>query len=67
MNLPPLTQSFVLHFGEMGSRWGISRTVGQIYVHDTTSDAVTARIDAVMRAGVGTVIALLIAVFPANI
>lgn len=38
------------------------RTVGQIYVHDTTSDAVTARIDAVMRAGVGTVIALLIAV-----
>ena len=31
MNLPPLTQSFVLHFGEMGSRGGISRTVGQIY------------------------------------
>jgi len=24
-------QSFVLHFGEMGSRWGINRTVGQIY------------------------------------
>ena len=31
MNLPPLTQKFVLHFGEMGSRWGINRTVGQIY------------------------------------
>lgn len=31
MNLSPLTQSFVLHFGEMGSRWGINRTVGQIY------------------------------------
>lgn len=31
MNLPPLIQSFVLHFGEMGSRWGINRTVGQIY------------------------------------
>lgn len=31
MDLPPLTQSFVLHFGEMGSRWGINRTVGQIY------------------------------------
>lgn len=31
MNLPPMIQSFVLHFGEMGSRWGISRTVGQIY------------------------------------
>ncbi len=31
MNLSPHIQSFVLHFGEMGSRWGISRTVGQIY------------------------------------
>jgi DNA-binding transcriptional regulator GbsR (MarR family) len=31
MILPPLIQSFVLHFGEMGSRWGINRTVGQIY------------------------------------
>lgn len=31
MNLPPLVQATVLHFGEMGSRWGINRTVGQIY------------------------------------
>ena len=31
MNIPPLVQSFVLHFGEMGDRWGINRTVGQIY------------------------------------
>ncbi|MES2978622.1 MAG: GbsR/MarR family transcriptional regulator [Pseudomonadota bacterium] len=31
MQLAPLTQRFVLHFGEMGSRWGINRTVGQIY------------------------------------
>ena len=31
MQLPALVQSFVLHFGEMGSRWGINRTVGQIY------------------------------------
>ncbi len=31
MKLPPLTQRFVMHFGEMGSRWGINRTVGQIY------------------------------------
>lgn len=31
MKLPPLVQTFVLHFGEMGSRWGINRTVGQIY------------------------------------
>jgi DNA-binding transcriptional regulator GbsR (MarR family) len=31
VQLPPLVQTFVLHFGEMGSRWGINRTVGQIY------------------------------------
>lgn len=31
MQLPPMIQTFVLHFGEMGSRWGINRTVGQIY------------------------------------
>lgn len=31
MNLPPIVQVFVLHFGEMGSRWGINRTVGQVY------------------------------------
>lgn len=29
--LSPLVRDFVLHFGEMGSRWGINRTVGQIY------------------------------------
>lgn len=31
MKLDPVKQEFVLHFGEMGSRWGISRTVGQMY------------------------------------
>ena len=31
MNLSSIQQEFVLHFGEMGSRWGINRTVGQIY------------------------------------
>lgn len=31
MLMSPLIQTFVLHFGEMGSRWGINRTVGQIY------------------------------------
>jgi DNA-binding transcriptional regulator GbsR (MarR family) len=31
MNLTPLVERFVAHFGEMGSRWGINRTVGQIY------------------------------------
>lgn len=29
--LPALNRQFVSHFGEMGSRWGINRTVGQIY------------------------------------
>lgn len=29
--LTPLVRGFVAHFGEMGSRWGINRTVGQIY------------------------------------
>lgn len=31
MTLTDIEQEFVLHFGEMGSRWGINRTVGQIY------------------------------------
>jgi DNA-binding transcriptional regulator GbsR (MarR family) len=30
-HLPPLNREFVAHFGEMGSKWGINRTVGQIY------------------------------------
>jgi DNA-binding transcriptional regulator GbsR (MarR family) len=38
MNLPSIIQSFVLHFGEMGSRWGINRTVGQIYAVLFVSD-----------------------------
>ncbi|WP_088348884.1 MULTISPECIES: GbsR/MarR family transcriptional regulator [Rhodomicrobium] len=38
MNLPPLIRTFVLHFGEMGSRWGINRTVGQIYALIYVSD-----------------------------
>lgn len=29
--MTPLVHTFVSHFGEMGSRWGINRTVGQIY------------------------------------
>lgn len=32
-------QSFVLHFGEMGSRWGINRTVGQIYAFIVVSES----------------------------
>ena len=31
MVLTPQNERFVLHFGEMGSRWGVNRTVGQLY------------------------------------
>ena len=30
-NLTPVQQKFVLHWGEMGTRWGINRTVAQIH------------------------------------
>jgi DNA-binding transcriptional regulator GbsR (MarR family) len=29
--LTPVAQRFVLHWGEMGSRWGVNRTVAQIH------------------------------------
>lgn len=29
--MTPKLEAFVSHFGEMGSRWGMTRTVGQIY------------------------------------
>ena len=29
--LSPLCRRFVLHWGEMGSRWGVNRTVAQIH------------------------------------
>ncbi len=31
MQMSSMVKPFVLHFGEMGSRWGINRTVAQIY------------------------------------
>lgn len=31
MELTPLTEKFILHWGEMGARWGVSRTVAQIH------------------------------------
>src|SRR5688572_540586 len=31
MSLTPTQQKFVLHWGEMGTRWGINRTVAQIH------------------------------------
>ncbi len=31
MPLTPVEQRFVLHWGEMGTRWGINRTVAQVH------------------------------------
>ncbi len=31
MELKPVTQKFILHWGEMGTRWGVNRTVSQIH------------------------------------
>lgn len=31
MKLTPVMQKFVLHWGEMGTRWGVNRTVAQIH------------------------------------
>ena len=39
MQLSRLRQEFILHFGEMGARWGINRTVGQIYALLVLADA----------------------------
>ena len=29
--LMPVAQKFILHWGEMGTRWGINRTVAQVH------------------------------------
>jgi DNA-binding transcriptional regulator GbsR (MarR family) len=31
MELSPTTQKYILHWGEMGTRWGVNRTVAQIH------------------------------------
>ncbi len=31
MALSPLMEKFVLHWGEMGTRWGVNRTVAQVH------------------------------------
>jgi DNA-binding transcriptional regulator GbsR (MarR family) len=31
MNLTPVMTRFILHWGEMGTRWGVNRTVAQIH------------------------------------
>lgn len=31
MKLNPTTEQFILHWGEMGSKWGVNRTISQIH------------------------------------
>ena len=31
MKLNPVTERFILHWGEMGTKWGVNRTVAQIH------------------------------------
>ena len=31
MTLLPVSEKFILHWGEMGSRWGVNRTVAQVH------------------------------------
>ena len=31
VSLPPTLEKFVVHWGEMGARWGVNRTVAQIH------------------------------------
>jgi DNA-binding transcriptional regulator GbsR (MarR family) len=59
MALTPLEQRFVLHWGEMGARWGLNRTVAQIHAllylspHPLPADAICELLD-VARSNVST-------------
>src|SRR5213078_4501237 len=58
-NLSPIQQKFVLHWGEMGARWGINRTVAQIHAllfispKPLNADDITAALE-VARSNVST-------------
>jgi DNA-binding transcriptional regulator GbsR (MarR family) len=49
--LSPVQQKFILHWGEMGARWGINRTVAQIHAllylaaEPLNADQICARLD----------------------
>lgn len=59
MKLNPVAQRFVLHWGEMGSRWGVNRTVSQIHAllyfsgRPLPADEIAATLD-VARSNVST-------------
>lgn len=59
MKLTPVMERFIVHWGEMGSRWGVNRTVSQIhallYLSDTPLTAETiADVLQVARSNVST-------------
>ena len=52
MNISPTAQKFILHWGEMGTRWGVNRTVAQIHALLYLSDRPLAADDIVETLGV---------------
>src|SRR6202158_4572738 len=58
-SLTPVAQKFILHWGEMGTRWGINRTVAQVHAllflspHPLPADEISATL-AVARSNVST-------------
>jgi DNA-binding transcriptional regulator GbsR (MarR family) len=56
-NITPAAQRFILHWGEMGTRWGVNRTVAQIHAllmvspHPLPADVICERL-AVARSNV---------------
>jgi DNA-binding transcriptional regulator GbsR (MarR family) len=57
--LSPVAQKFILHWGEMGTRWGINRTVAQVHAllflspHPLPADEISTTL-AVARSNVST-------------
>jgi DNA-binding transcriptional regulator GbsR (MarR family) len=57
--LTPVQQQFILHWGEMGARWGINRTVAQVHAllhmseHPVSADTIAAALG-VARSNVST-------------
>ncbi len=47
--LSPVQQKFILHWGEMGTRWGINRTVAQIHAKRSTFAPVQANAEPIGR------------------
>ena len=57
--LTPVQQKFILHWGEMGAKWGINRTVAQVHAllyvwpEPLNADAITQALS-VARSNVST-------------